>query len=73
MSNWHLSNEDLRALIQGKFKFGACLECSGKGWVLVYEDGTVCQGVQAGTSGDDYYQDMCEDCEGLGGRLRLDA
>jgi hypothetical protein len=68
--NHLLYTNELRALIQGKFEFRTCLECGGKGRVLV--DGVEGIVVQAPTMNDDrYYEDICDECEGLGGFLRF--
>lgn len=73
MSFWNFDTEELRALIQGKYKFHNCLECLGKGKVLVDGiHGIVVSHIPKDADKDDYYQDTCEDCNGLGGRLNFE-
>lgn len=66
-----ISIEEVRALIQGKFEFRNCLECSGKGWVWAdYQIGEI---IDAPTTDDSarYGKEQCENCRGLGGFLKF--
>lgn len=56
--NWQFSNEELRQLMQGQFRFDKCLTCDGKGLEVVR---------------DEEYEhfDECCACEGLGGFLEI--
>jgi DnaJ-class molecular chaperone len=66
--------DEVRALIKGKFDFRTCIECNGKGWVLVDDNlGEVVQAMHPEGNPSDYYKDQCEDCHGLGGLLRINV
>ncbi len=68
MSYHTFTTDELRDLIQGKFRFCTCLECNGKGEILVEGvHGTIVCTIPPEADPDDYYWDECYDCEGLGG------
>lgn len=70
---YQIDTEQLRKLIQGKYKFHTCLECAGAGNVLVDVDlGLVVSAAHPDKDSTSYYHDCCDDCEGLGGRLTLE-
>jgi hypothetical protein len=67
---YQVDTEQLRKLIQGKYKFYPCLECNAIGSVLVDSDvGIVVTAIHPEKDASSYYQDCCEDCYGLGGKL----
>ena len=69
-----LETKELRALIMGKFDFRKCLDCDGKGRVWVDGDnGEIVSGPDPKRDSDDFYKDQCEECDGLGGNLRINA
>jgi hypothetical protein len=71
--NYQIDTETLRKLIQGKYKFFTCLECAGTGSVLVDSDlGIVVVAPHPDKDASSYYNDCCDDCHGLGGRLVFD-
>lgn len=70
---YSLTTEELRNLIQGKFRFRPCLDCGAKGSVLVDGDeGVVVQAVHPEKGAESYYTDVCDECKGLGGFLKFD-
>jgi len=66
-------NEELRNLVQGKFTFRNCLDCNSKGWVLVDGvAGLVVESIAVGDNPSNYYQGTCDECNGLGGFLKIE-
>lgn len=67
---YQIDTEDLRKLIQGKYKFYTCLDCAGTGSVLVDGDlGLVVVAPHPDKGASSYYTDCCDECNGLGGML----
>lgn len=72
MSYWEFEVDELRDLIQGKFRFFPCLECGGKGWIWVDGDnGAIVNGPDPTRDEVDFYKDQCDECRGLGGKLHI--
>lgn len=62
--------DQVRDLIQGNFQFRPCLECNGKGEVLVDSHyGLQVQAIPEGRDEIDFYTCTCETCEGIGGKI----
>lgn len=69
---WEFSAEELRRLIQGKFEFRPCLECGGKGTVLVDNQfGITVTAIPKDRDPDWFSIECCDECIGLGGFLKL--
>ena len=65
---WELDAEAMRALILGKVTWKRCYSCDkGLVWVDGFE-GVECSAMFVEEMQDDvrFYQDMCEDCMGVG-------
>lgn len=69
---WYLSTEDLKKILRFQYQQTTCTDCSGKGWVWV--DGQVGEevvGPDPSRDPSDYYQDVCDECHGLGAFVML--
>ncbi len=71
--NVTLSKDELKKLINGKFKTFKCINCEGRGWYWVDDMGTMrCPGKD--DSVDSFYRHPCKDlydgdCGGVGFRV----
>ena len=70
MSNTYtVTIEQLRSLINGNFDFRSCIDCMGSGVVAVdTHNGCIAHGA---SSPEDIEMQGCDQCDGLGGRLKV--
>lgn len=63
-----LDQDEMKAMIQGKFKETICSDCGGKGWVWFDgETGDIREPAKGELSGENNMaKDACEECRGLG-------
>lgn len=72
MSHWTFDTEEMRKIIQGKYKLFPCLECGTKGTELVDGvAGVVVQSIHPERDPIDYYTMGCVECNGLGYFIHL--
>ena len=61
---WEITNEELRQIMSGDFRFFKCLDCEGQG-ELYFKDDEPCSKEESD------YEEGCCTCKGLGGKLHL--
>lgn len=64
---WYLSPLAMRAVITGKVIWRRCYNCEQEKIWVDGDDGVVVNPSTVGDNADDrYYQDVCDDCHGVG-------